>query len=302
MQAPQRSLAHDDVNATAPKLSILQSGEVAELDAFLARHAQSSMYLRADLRRDTDHANVAIARHDGQIVAAAAQSAVGMVMLQAPAAAGALAGLVLRHSAHKLAGLLGPLDQVQTALHDMGLAAIPLLKNTAEDLLSLPLSELLMPALLEQGSVRCRVAGAADFALLVGWRADFRKAALGNVDGPVLDQTCRTEIGALLPAGNLFILEADQPLACCSFNARLDDVVQIGNVWTPPHLRGNNYARAVVAGALALGREQGLTRAFLSTGRANVAAQAAYCGIGFRLCGDYAMITIAPDTALPDFR
>ncbi len=282
-------------------LHILQPQEVAELDAFLGQHAQSSMYLRADLRRDTDRSNVAIARRDGHIVAAAAQSAIGMVMLQAPVAAGALAALILRHSPCRLAGLLGPLAQVQTALREMQLEAVPLLKNTAEDLFALPLPELVLPSILTDGSVHCRVAGAADGELLMAWRADFRKAALGDVDGPWLAQTCRTEISALLPAGNLFILEAAQPLACCSFNARVNDVVQIGNVWTPPPLRGQGYARAVVAGALALGRDQGVTQAMLSTGRANVAAQAAYRSIGFALCGDFAMVTIASDTPLPEF-
>jgi hypothetical protein len=41
----------------------------------------------------------------------------------------------------------------------------------------------------------------------------------------------RAAIAALFPAGSLFILEGGIALACCSFNARLPDMVQIGNVW-----------------------------------------------------------------------
>ena len=164
------------------------------------------------------------------------------------------------------------------------------------------------PPILAEKKVTCRVAGEADFDHLVAWRVAFRQAALGDVEGEHLEKTSRADIAALLPAGSLFILEAHgrapalhEPLACCSFNARLPDVVQIGNVWTPPQLRGNGYARAVVAGTLGIAGKTGVVAATLSTGRKNVAAQAAYRSLGFELVGDYAVATISPEAELPDF-
>jgi ribosomal protein S18 acetylase RimI-like enzyme len=275
-------------------------GDEAELDAFLAQHAHSAMYLRAELRRDTDRANFAVARLHGRIVGAAAQVASGMLLLQAPLGAGMLAAAVLDKTQRRLAGFFGPMDQVRAALHELGLDRIALLKDTHEDLFALALAELRVPAMLAMDKVRCRVAGAADVDLLVAWRAAFRQAALNDVAGARLDQTSRADIAALLPAGSLFLLEGEAALACCSFNARLPDIVQIGNVWTPPELRGKGYARAVVAGALAIAKQAGVVAAVLSTGRHNVAAQAAYRGIGFELVGDYATVTISPQTALPD--
>jgi predicted GNAT family acetyltransferase len=124
---------------------------------------------------------------------------------------------------------------------------------------------------------------------------------MGDVDGAQLERTSLADITALLPGGSLFILEGPGPLSCCSFNARLPDMVQIGNVWTPPALRGNGYARAVVAGALEIAKNSGISAAVLSTGRKNIAAQAAYRSIGFELVGDYATVRLASDTQLPVF-
>lgn len=272
-------------------LEPLPRHDIGQADAFLALHSRSSMYLRAELRRDIS--NFAIARMQGEIAAVAAQVANGMMLLQAPLGAGALAAAVLRLTGQQLAGFFGPMAQVQAALRDMGLAQAPLLKNTHEDLFALPLSELRLPAALVAQTVRCRVAGEADASLLIAWRAAFRRAALNEVDDARIAQASRDDIAALLPAGSLFVLESDRPLACCSFNARLPDMVQIGNVWTPPALRGRGYARSVVAGALALAAQAGVGEAILSTGRDNVAAQAAYRGIGFQLAGDYATVMLA---------
>jgi predicted GNAT family acetyltransferase len=116
---------------------------------------------------------------------------------------------------------------------------------------------------------------------------------MGDVAGPALEKTCRDDIAALLPAGSLFILEGPGPLSCCSFNARLPDMVQIGNVWTPPELRGKGYARAVVAGALEIAKQAGVAAAVLATARMNMPAKAAYQSIGFGLVGDYATVRLA---------
>jgi ribosomal protein S18 acetylase RimI-like enzyme len=270
----------------------------AELDAFLTLHTHSSLYLRAELRRGWNRPLFAIVREQDRIVAAATQSITGMVLLQAPINAGAVAAAVLAHGTRPLAGFFGPLAQVRAARSALQLDATPALKDTAEDLFALKLEHLKPPALTNR-AIGCRIAGEGDTELLTAWRYAFRQATLQDVPGEQLLKTSRGDIAHLLPAGSLFILEADEPLACCSFNARLPDVVQIGNVWTPPQWRGRGYGRAVVAGALAIARKTGVTEAILATGRHNAAAQAAYRAIGFEVVGDYATLTFAPGSALP---
>ena len=273
----------------------------AELDTFLAAHFHTSMYLRAELLRTRDRSHFAVGRRSGEIVAAAAQVASGMVLLQAPVATAEVATAVLRNTGRRLAGFFGSIAQVKAARTGMGLDGVPFAKDTQEDLFDLPLSELRVPAALGEGTVRCRVATKADEALLVQWRMDFRQETMKDTPGEHLEKLSRADIAALLPAGSLFILERGEALACCSFNARLPDAVNIGNVWTPPALRGQGYARAVVAGALLIARDLGVQKAVLATGRYNLAAQAAYKSIGFQVAGDYATATIGIDVALPAF-
>ena len=275
-------------------MEIATPAQFAELDAFLMTHNHSSLYLRAELRRSWGQPMFAVAREHGRIVATATQSLAGMILLQAPVRAGDVSEAVLKQSGRRLAGFFGPLHQVRAARAEMGLDAAPALKDSAEDLFALKLSDLRLPPALACGQVRCRIAGAADFEQLAEWRYAFREATLKDIPGEQLEKTSRGDITSLLPAGSLFILEGDGPLACCSFNARLPDMVQVGNVWTPPALRGRGYGRAVVAGALQIARDAGAVKAILATGRHNVAAQAAYRAIGFNSVGDYATLTFDP--------
>ena len=272
-----------------------------ELDAFLATHFYTSMYLRAEMLRSDDRSHFAVGRVDGSIVAVAVQVSSGMVLLQAPVGAAAVARAVLVNTKRRLAGFFGAIGQVSAARKGLGLDQIAFAKDTHEDLFTLPLNELLAPPRLATGLVKCRVAAQCDVDVLVAWRAEFRQAVMKDADDARLREACRSDIEVLMGTQSLFILETDEPLACCSFNARLPDAVNIGNVWTPQHLRGKGYARSVVAGALAIAATNGVRTAVLATGRHNLPAQAAYRSIGFKLVGDYATAVIAPDTPLPDF-
>jgi ribosomal protein S18 acetylase RimI-like enzyme len=69
------------------------------------------------------------------------------------------------------------------------------------------------------------------------------------------------------------------------------EAVQIGGVYTPPALRGQGYARAVVAASLLAARSQGAHLATLFTGVQNLAAQRAYEALGFQVVGDYRLVT-----------
>jgi uncharacterized protein len=76
-------------------------------------------------------------------------------------------------------------------------------------------------------------------------------------------------------------------LAASTFNACVDVAVQVGGVWTPHALRGCGYARACVAGSLAIAAQEGFREAVLFTGDDNVPAQRCYAALGFRRIGDF---------------
>ena len=112
--------------------------------------------------------------------------------------------------------------------------------------------------------------------------------------GPALQEKLRRTYEAARSGGGLFVAESGGALvAMTSFNARLPEMVQVAGVYTPPALRSRGYAQCVVAGHLIAARTAGVKRATLFTRAANLAAQAAYRGIGFNSIGDYALIVFA---------
>jgi predicted GNAT family acetyltransferase len=109
-----------------------------------------------------------------------------------------------------------------------------------------------------------------------------------------LSTVSRDDVELGIAEGSGFVLERDGvPVAYQQFNAAVEDVVQVGGVWTPPPLRGRGYGRAVVAGALLAARAEGARRGVLFTGETNVQAQRAYAALGFTRVGDWALFFFA---------
>lgn len=162
-----------------------------------------------------------------------------------------------------------------------------------EGLYALPLDALAVPALLAGGRARWRRSRLADGDLLTGWRVDYRVETNAELPGPALIASSRDDVAAGIAEGSGFVLEVEgQPVAYQQFNAMVDDVVQVGGVWTPPALRGRGYGRAVVAGSLLTARAEGARRGVLFTGESNAAARRAYAALGFVRVGDWAVMAL----------
>jgi ribosomal protein S18 acetylase RimI-like enzyme len=268
------------------------------LRGFLDAHADSSLFLRSNLRAvgivdrgEPYHATYAAAVEAARVVAVAAHCWNGNVLLQAPVALAQVAHVAVRSSGRAVAGLSGPWRQVTAAREALGLARAPTAFESHDDLFALDLRALATPAALAAGLVHCRPTREGDLELAAAWRVGYRVELLGGVDGPALRAQAREEVERLHAERVAWMLEdAGVPVSYSMFNAHLPDVVQIGGVWTPRELRGRGYARAVVAGSLLDARAAGVARSVLFTGEDNVAAQRAYEAIGFRRIGDYGLI------------
>jgi len=287
-----------------PELRLLRPGDEAALDTFLARHADTSMFLRSNARSAglTDRgqpmqATYVAALEGGRIAGVAAHCWNGLVLVQAPegghAAAAALEAV--RRSGRTVTGFSGPWDQVVAAREALGLGAAPAAKNSRDELYVLDLARLVVPPELASGALRCRHPAATELELLVDWRVRFAVEALGATDGPDLRQASADDVQLQHERGTDWLLLAGAaPVSYSVFNAMLADIVQIGGVWTPPELRGRGYARSVVAGSLLAARKQGIARAVLFADPANAAAGRAYLFLGFRIVGDYGLVLLAP--------
>src|SRR4029079_8214927 len=122
------------------------------VDAFLASHRDSSMFLRANARRAgltyrgaTGAATYAGVVRDGRIAGIAAHCWNGMVLLQAPEDAADLARACVRLSGRAVTGLSGPLEQVQSARSALQIDDADLALDGAEGLYALDLAELIVP-------------------------------------------------------------------------------------------------------------------------------------------------------------
>jgi len=287
-----------------PELRLLRPGDEAALDTFLARHADTSMFLRSNARSAglTDRGQPMQATYvavlDGErIRGVAAHCWNGMVLVQAPDAADApaVAREAVRRSRRTVTGLSGPWSQVVAAREALGLGAAPTTKDSRDELYVLDLTRLVVPPELASGTLRCRHPTESELELLADWRVRFAVEALGATDGPELRQASTDDVRLQHDRGTDWLLLAGAaPVSYSVFNAMLPDIVQIGGVWTAPEFRGRGYARSVVAGSLLSARKQGIERAVLFADPTNEAARRAYLFLGFRIVGDYGLVLLAP--------
>jgi RimJ/RimL family protein N-acetyltransferase len=276
---------------------LAQPGEEGQIDAFLARHADSSLFLRSFLARGglVDkgkplQGTYAIAVTDGQVVGVAMHTWNGIIYLQAPESAAALVRLAVETTGRPLVGLGGPWHQVEAA--HVGLGAPAVQRRSPEDLFALSLSELISPAPLGTCTASCRRAEERDLDLLREWRFGYEMECTGLPREDATRAFAAQAIEGHIARGEAFLLEVDgTPVSVCTHNARVRDNVQIGGVWTPLELRGRGYARRVVAGALRVAEQEGVTRAVLFT--ENPAARRSYVALGFRQVGEFGVIVLA---------
>jgi len=285
----------------------LVAGDEALLDAFLSRHADSSMFLRANAHglgledRGDPFQGVyvaAFAPDTGAVTGAAAHYRNGVLVLQAPdlADAEALARRAADASGREVKGLAGPWGQIAAARTALGLDGCRADVASREILFALDLCDLRVPSAVADGGLAVRLPdGAAELDQMCAWRVAYAIEALGRQPGPELEADARADVLRALSRGELYILVGREgaPLATTTLNANLPDIVQIGGVYTPQALRGRGYAQAVVARQLLDVQRRGVRRAVLFTDRGNAAARRAYEALGFCEIGEYGLILLA---------
>jgi hypothetical protein len=277
----------------------LRPGDDLQLSAFLESRADSSMFLRNNLRRsgleDTGLAysgTYVAALEKGRIEAVAALYWSGTLMVQAPYHLGPILQLLTRLDTRPVRGILGPLPQTDEARQLLGMTRTPVLKASREDLFALGLDRIEMPEPLAEGRWTSRRPRRSELAGLVDWRV-LSVTETGAAAQP--DERTRADAEEVIcnldRDGALWVLEVDGRIVSMnSYNATMPDMVQIGGVFTPTGLRGLGFARACVAGSLVSARHAGVKRSVLFTPKENASAQAAYRAIGFRVVGDYGIV------------
>jgi GNAT superfamily N-acetyltransferase len=280
-------------NAT---VRLAQPGDEGQIEAFLAQHADSSLFLRSFLARGglVDEGKplqgtYAISVKGRQVAGVVMHAWNGIIYLQAPESAAALVRMAVETTGRPLIGLGGPWPQVEAA--HLGLGAPAVQRRACEDLFALNLSDLVAPAHRDSCATTCRRAEERDLELLRDWRFRYELECTGLPNDQATRAFAARTIEGHVARGEAFLLEVDgTPVSVCTHNARAADAVQIGGVWTPPELRGRGHARQLVAGALRVAEKEGVRRAALFT--ANPAARRCYEALGFQRVGDFGVIVL----------
>jgi len=276
-------------------MRLLTSGDETALEVFLAQHRDTSMFLRSNVRQTglayTGQPASAqyLASFDGEaITGVAAHCWNGIVLMQAPRHAGALARGCVERSGRPVSGLVGPPDQVRDARLALGLADSTC--DKPEALFALDLSRLVVPPRLASGEVACRPPRSEDRAVLRDWGFAYDMETLGAANTPEARRRSAEFIDMRIDANTAWVAvdREGRLLSFSSFNATLPDIVQLGGIYTPPALRGRGYAKLSVAHSLLVARDRGATRAVLFT--SNPSAERTYEALGFSRIGEYALV------------
>lgn len=285
-------------------IRILADSDAPALERFLARHAESSMFLRSNMRRagltyrggkfEGDYYGAVTAA--GEVTGVVAHYWNDNILVQAPEphVLSALCSALRAAATRPCGGVLGPSAQADALIVGLSLPRDAFTMFADETLYALELDALRTPAAPE---VRMRPAAPADAELLRAWMKAYEMEAIGRHPGDELDALVAARVADMVSGENCWLLEqAGLPVSLSGFNARLPDVVQVGPVWTPPERRSHGFARVLVALTLRAARAQGVAKALLFTD--NPPAVKAYEALGFRRCGSYRLALLRQPVAL----
>ena len=264
----------------------VQKDSVA-IEAFLAQHPETSMFLRGNLaahgldNSEHRHGTSYWFEERGGITGIIGCTNGGYLMCQAPTAARSFwdrAAEVLLD--RNIEGLTGVPAQVNAWIGALGLKSDAFSIKVTEPLYRLPLDALREP---DMANLVLRKPLADDFALLMQWFDGYAQdTGIAPTDG-----SSGKDAAAVFTAHEAarILEQGGTPVAMTSLNAQVADTVQVGGVYVPPGMRGQGLGGAVVAAQLAELRSQGTRLAILFA--ANVPAARAYERIGFRHIGSY---------------
>jgi predicted GNAT family acetyltransferase len=290
---------------TRPPGVIVSAMEIRQLgerdrpavDAFLLQHRDSSMFLRANIRRRgfaysgrTYEGTYVGAIDADRVVAMIGQTWNGMLMVQAPVEAEALALATVGVSGREVTGFSGPRTHVRRVRTALKLTEAPAQLDEEEDLYGLELRALRVPPAAPE--VMCRPARPDDREGLLRFRIAYEIEALSAVDDAhSIRVRAATFLDGQLNAGYVWVaVVGDELVSMSAFNAALPDIVQLGGIFTPPRYRGRSHAKRAIAAQLLAAGEAGASRSVLFT--KDPSAVRCYEALGFEWLSEFALVML----------
>jgi len=275
----------------------LKLDDKTALEIFLKKHADTSMFLRSNLRHSgigyqdkPFHGDYfASFDHSGHINGVLAHYWNGNIMMQSPDLdiLTSLVDVFKNSMSRGIAGILGDESQANLVINRLGLSEANYDINYPDGLYTIELHNFTPTLNINNPHYEMLPAKNCDKELLFEWLSSYHVEALGaDPSNNILMERIRHEVNSTMEGNDRFVLKVQgNPVCLCGFNAKLPDIVQIGPVWTPVKDRNNGYARILLALCLIEAKISGVNRAVLFTN--NPAAIRAYQSLGFKKTGEY---------------
>ncbi len=266
-------------------------GDEALIEAYLAKHFTTSMFMRGNLRdfgignRVAPYGMRFFIREQGGI---GGVGNAGAVMLQANEGA---AEMVAHMRAALPAGFAptvttGAPEMVAAIINGFGMAKAPTRMDDTEPLFLLKKPDL---KLQDMAGFSLRPATPHDLPLLAQWNHAYNLEVLGMVDSAATRaETHKAAQQTIAHGRQRLLLKEGVVVAQTNFNAALPDTVQVGGVYTPPCGRSHGFARRAVAAHLGAAFADGVESAILFS--ASETASKTYRAIGFKEIGAYRIV------------
>lgn len=268
-------------------------GDEEAILAFLQPYATTSMFLRSNLLAhglgdvtSPAASTYLIYQENDQIRGVFGRSNNGYLMCQCPSAPKEVWNAFAKWLKGKLvAGITGEVGQIALAVKALGFSQPSIGLDRIEPLYVLDLSELAFVRATARAPVP------TDAPLLSDWFRAYLIETGIEQDTPALDQIVHERVEIAIQDRKLRILiENETCVSMSGINARADETVQIGGVFTPDHLRGQGRAGLGLAAYLQELRNEGISQAVLFA--ASAEAGKAYEKIGFQHVGFYQMVLL----------
>ncbi len=269
-------------------------GDEALIEAYLAKHFATAMFLRGNLRdfgignTEAPYGMRFFIREAAEITGIGGVGNGGAVMLQA---SGDLAEMV----AHMRAALptdftpsvtTGAPEMVAAIIAGFGMAEAPTQMNDIEPLFLLSKNDLKQQ---DMAGFTLRPSTIDDLPLLAEWNLAYALEVLGSVDtADTRAETLKAAKRTIAHGRQRLLLHKGEVVAQTNINAAMPDAVQVGGVYTPPCRRGNGFARRAVAAHLGETFAAGVKNAILFS--ASETASKAYRAVGFTEIGTYQIV------------
>jgi RimJ/RimL family protein N-acetyltransferase len=182
-----------------------------------------------------------------------------------------------------IAGILGPNTQAEYVITNLGLSSAQYNVNRCEKLYDIDLKD--FKTIEIPNPFKMIQARETPLDFLTQWMGNYEVEALGAPKDSELLKRAQIKADRLREKDAWVLTHNDVPVSLSAFNARVDDIVQVGPVWTPPEHRNKGFARSVLAHTLSGEKRKGTKKAILFTD--NPAAIKAYQAIGFKNIGHY---------------